>query len=599
MCTVTYIPTSTGVLVTSNRDERMDRAPALPPAVYPEGHRSLTYPKDTQAGGTWIALGGGRSAAVLLNGGFANHARKTHYTKSRGLVMLEIVSAEVPLSRFRGMSLEAIEPFTLILFTDGELMRCTWDGMQKHISYPDPQKAHIWSSATLYGQEVRMEREGMLQNWLSHAPQLTTETVLGLHLSPALKYETSPAREHAHMRTVSVTSLELPTDGVASIRYHDLLHGKYDPDHETGKAAFQNPNSTLPDFDSFYWKARRAFIRLGHWEYWPMECVYLPLLPLWLWLSLRARSLLFFSAANPGIQYSGFIHERKSDIYPLLPPGLYPKTVLCPAGSTASAVASMLAEHCLAFPLIAKPDIGERGVQVKLLKSAQDLEAYRLASRVDFLLQHYVDYENEAGIFYYRIPGSAHGHVSGIVGKEFLRVTGDGRSTTLSLLTQNNRAILQLPALAKAYGDELIAIPPAGECLTLVPYGNHSRGAKFIDLADRITPALTAAIDEVCQRIPGFDFGRLDIRFKSWEDLEAGSNFSIIELNGTGSEPTHIYDPSHSLLFAWKEIYRHWKVLFHISLQNVRNGRQRLMTWREGRRMRYEHRKHFERLKMH
>ncbi|GAB3926488.1 NRDE family protein [Larkinella terrae] len=585
MCTVTYIPTGNGVLITSSRDEHKDRPKALPPAAHQTGNRNLLYPKDSLAGGTWIVLRDRHSAAVLLNGGSQNHVRKPQYRKSRGQIMLDITGSEEPLASFRTIDLEGIEPFTLILLACGNLLHCTWDGNRKHIRQLDLDRAHIWSSSTLYKASVQKERETLLENWLSRRPRLTSSVVLTFHLSPELRYETSPARSHPNISTVSITSLELPTHGRATIHYHDL-------GSDVTPRVSEPINPAVPDFSRFYWRARRFFIRLRDWEYWPIECLYLPLVPLWLWLSLRARSLLFFSAANPGIAYSGFIHERKSDIYPLLPPGSYPKTVLCPAGLASSSIGKLLAEQSMDFPLIAKPDIGERGRQVKLLRTPQELETYRLASQVDFLLQSYIDYENEVGIFYYRFPDAGTGHISGIVGKEFLRVTGDGQSTLLTLLLENQRAVLQLPALVRAYGNQLQSIPRAGETLTLVPYGNHSRGAKFTDLTNRSTPELTATIDHICRQIPGFFFGRLDIRFKSWEELEAGKNFTIIELNGTGSEPTHMYDPGHSLFFAWKEIVRHWQLAAQISMSNRQSGRQRLMTWQEGHQIIRAHRRH-------
>lgn len=587
MCTVTYIPTGNGVLLASNRDERTDRAPAFPPAVYVAGNQRLIYPRDAQAGGTWIALKERHSAAVLLNGAFENHIRKPGYRRSRGLIMLDIFGAQGPSTYFRDLSLEDIEPFTLILVTYGILLHCAWDGERKHVSNLDSGKAHIWSSATLYGPDAQRERELILEKWLSGCPEPTRETLLNFHLGKELKYETSGSQKHAGMRTVSVTSLELPSSGQASIRYHDLLR-------EEAPLALEQPVREVPHFNTLYWKARRFYIRLRHWEYWPFDYLYLPLVPMWLWLSLRARSLLFFSAANPGIAYSGFIHERKSDIYPLLPPGTYPKTVLCKAGMEAGFLGALLAEHGLDFPLIAKPDIGERGMQVKLLRTQQELETYCLASKVDFLVQEYIGYENEVGIFYYRLPGSVSGHISGIVGKDFLSVTGDGQSTLQSLLMQDDRAVLQLPALGRAYAEQLAQIPAAAEKINLVPYGNHSRGAKFTDQTSRITPELSRAIDQVCRQVPGFFFGRMDIRFKSWDDLEAGKNFSIIELNGTGSEPTHIYDPGHSLFFAWKEIYRHWKIVHQISMAHVQAGTGRLMSWKEGRRMRREHNRYLD-----
>jgi hypothetical protein len=122
------------------------------------------------------------------------------------------------------------------------------------------------------------------------------------------------------------------------------------------------------------------------------------------------------------------------------------------------------------------------------------------------------------------------------------------------------------------YGDKLNDVLPAGAHKELVPYGNHARGAKFFDHSHLADEALTATIDRFSKEIEGFYFGRLDIRFNNWEELKQGINFSVIELNGAGSEPTHIYDPRHSLFFAWKEIVRHWKILWRISRLNHRKG---------------------------
>jgi hypothetical protein len=585
MCTVTYIPTAKGAFLTSNRDERTDRAPAEPPATRYAGD-ALTYPKDAQAGGTWIALKGRRDAAVLLNGGFRNHMRKPSYRRSRGLVMLEIVEAASPADCFETIPLEEVEPFTLILFTDNRLLRCTWDGSRKHLHELDASQPHIWASATLYSQEAQQMRTQKLRQWYGKAA-INTKSILDFHLQNDVRFDASHSfnAQRAAMATVSVTSIDL-TNAEPAIHYHDLRSGTtFVSRPETAATGKDNA------FDSFRWKIKRFLIRLRNWEYWPLECVYLPMVPAWLWLGMKARSVCFFGAANPSMRYAGFAEERKSRIYALLPKGSYPETLVCEAGISQKKMQSLLGSTPLKFPLIAKPDIGERGVQVKLLKTDTDLEDYRQRSRVDFLLQPYIDYPNEAGIFYYRMPGAQSGHISGIVGKVLLSVTGDGKSDILTLILKDDRAILQLPALHEAWGEKLRSVPADGEKVGLVPYGNHSRGSKFTDQSHRITSALTEAIDRVCAQIPGFHFGRLDIRFKSWDDLEAGQHFSIIELNGAASEPTHIYDPVHSLVFAWKEIYRHWKILCEISVTNARNG-ARKMSFRDGLTMVREHKRH-------
>jgi len=131
------------------------------------------------------------------------------------------------------------------------------------------------------------------------------------------------------------------------------------------------------------------------------------------------------------------------------------------------------------------------------------------------------------------------------------------------------------------YGNGLNEILDKGVEKTLVPYGNHARGALFLDHSFLIDEALRCTIDNICRNIDGFYFGRLDIRYKTWEELKSGKNFSVIEVNGAGAEPTHIYDPKHSLFFAWKEIVRHWWILCRISRKNHLSGHPYL-TVREG-----------------
>jgi len=266
-------------------------------------------------------------------------------------------------------------------------------------------------------------------------------------------------------------------------------------------------------------------------------------------------------------------------------------------GTDFQTLSRQLQNRALNFPLIAKPDIGERGTEVSLLRSAEELAAYCRRTKVDFLVQDYIPYEMEAGIFYVRIPGESAGRITGIVGKEFLAVTGDGRSTVRQLLMQEPRSRLQLDALADQYGHFLDIQLADGIRQTLVPYGNHCRGAKFIDRSDMISDQLVLAIDNICKRIPDFYFGRLDLKFANWEDLLQEKNFSIIEVNGAGSEPTHIYDPGHSLWFAWKEIVRHWRLLYRVSLANAERRNIPLMNTRDGLRMLTAHSRYLKMIK--
>jgi len=314
------------------------------------------------------------------------------------------------------------------------------------------------------------------------------------------------------------------------------------------------------------------FIKLFNWEYWPFNVVYAPIIFIFLWFCLRARSFFFFTASNPTIKNGGFVLESKMSIHDLIPGEYCPRTLFFALHTTAEIVVEKVRNEQLKYPLIGKPDVGGRGRGVKKLEDERALAEYANSSPLDFLVQEFIPFELEVGIFYYRYPGEVKGKISGIVRKEFLSVTGDGHSTIDGLLKKEKRFILQLDTLRKVYGSALQDILPNKEIKELVPYGNHARGAMFIDDTHLVDEKLTASIDAVCKKINGFYYGRMDVRYESWEDLRNGRNFGIVEVNGAGSEPTHMYDPKHSIFFAWKEIIRHWNILWKISMLNHRKG---------------------------
>lgn len=274
--------------------------------------------------------------------------------------------------------------------------------------------------------------------------------------------------------------------------------------------------------------------------------------------------------------------ESKKEIYDLIPFAYYPTTLYFKAFTHAEAIRGLVKQRNLKYPLVGKPDIGMKGMMVRKIENDNELIEYAMNSKVDFLIQEFIPYENEVGIFYYRFPTEERGCLSGIVRKKFLSVNGDGISTVEQLLLKNKRAVLQLPALRKAEKDKMNIVLKNDEELILVPYGNHVRGAKFLDDSRFIDDELTTTIDSICKKVNGFYFGRLDIRYNDWEELKQGKNFSIIELNGSGSEPTHIYDPKHSIFWAWKEIIKHWKILYRISRLNHHLQKKPYMTTRMG-----------------
>jgi hypothetical protein len=317
----------------------------------------------------------------------------------------------------------------------------------------------------------------------------------------------------------------------------------------------------------------RLFLhKLFHWEYWPFQIVYIPIYFLWAVYALKARTIFFFNACDPTIKNGGFFMENKMQIYSLIPPQFYPKTKFVKEKIPFTEVEALVESSKINFPFIVKPDIGLRGSAVKKVTGLNELKAYHDKANFDYLLQDLIPYTNEVGIFYVRFPNEKNGRITGIVAKEFLIIEGDGCSTTEELLKANPRYEFQLKALEKEYGSQLKTILARGEKRNLVPYGNHARGAKFLDYSHLISPRLTKVIDEMCLQVPEFYFGRMDLMYNSWEELEQGKNFSIVELNGAASEPTHIYDPRHSLFFAWKELARHIRYMFEISVENHKRG---------------------------
>ncbi len=318
-----------------------------------------------------------------------------------------------------------------------------------------------------------------------------------------------------------------------------------------------------------------------HWEFWPWPVVYLPLIAYWFWLSVRARSPFFFFASNPGIESGGLLSESKNDILNLIPEPYKPLSLFCPYPSSLQEIREGMTRMNIHYPVIAKPDHGERGWFVEKISGTEELENYNRQIRTDFIVQEFIDYPKEAGIFYCRYPDRAEGFVSSVVLKGLLKVIGDGQSTVRELIKKSPRAELQLAVLEKRIPDQMNYVPPVGESLELVPIGNHSRGTTFYNGNHLINEQLNHVMNKIAGSIPGFFYGRFDMRYKSIEDLLLGQHFKILELNGAKSEPAHIYQPGFSLIRAYKDLFNHWHTLFAISVLNHKSG-TRYPTFREG-----------------
>ena len=343
-------------------------------------------------------------------------------------------------------------------------------------------------------------------------------------------------------------------------------------------------------------KSIRLFVhKLTNWEYWPYQVLYTPVYFQYLYYVVRTRSFFFFNASNPTIKNGGFFMESKKEIYDLIPQEYYPKTLLFKSKVELNIVLKDIEENGIKFPLIAKPDIGLRGTAVKKLDSIEDLQLYIKNATFDFIIQDLIPYENEIGLFYVKLPNKEKGILTGIVAKEFLILKGNGKNTVRELLEKDPRFELQIPALEKEFPLVIDTILEENKILNLVPYGNHCRGTKFVDASHEITPKMIETFNEICSKIDGFHFGRMDIMYKNYADLELGKNFQIVEINGAISEPTHMYDPKHSLLYGWKELTRHFHYMYLISKANKKNG-AKYLTFKEGVNEFKNHHKHYDKI---
>jgi hypothetical protein len=312
-------------------------------------------------------------------------------------------------------------------------------------------------------------------------------------------------------------------------------------------------------------------IRIKSWEYWPFGIIHAPLFPYWLWLSLKARSLIFFSASNPGILMGGMFGESKFEVQEKVPVEYKPKSVLIGFPATPQMAMERMGSVGIKFPVICKPDLGERGWMVRKVSNESELENYINQLRIPFLVQDLVDLPLEFGVFYVRYPSEANGRVTSIVGKEMLSVVGDGIKSLEMLILEIDRAKLHWDTLGVTYRHRLHEVIPSGEKIELVSIGNHCLGTKFLNANHLITERLSASFDAISKRIDGFYFGRFDLRASTIKDLEEGK-VMVMELNGCGAEPAHIYHPGFSLLEACRVLFRHWSDIYRVSTENHQRG---------------------------
>jgi membrane protein DedA with SNARE-associated domain len=326
---------------------------------------------------------------------------------------------------------------------------------------------------------------------------------------------------------------------------------------------------------------RRISAALGRWmrwEFWPAWLFYLPVGANYLRLALKYRSFTLPTAANPGIYSGGFVGESKiatlHDLH-VTSPEFTAEAHLLEGTTAAERLASLdqlRAQRRFAYPFILKPDVGQRGVGVKLIRMPEQATEYLHSTNAPLLFQQYAPGPHEAGVFYYRFPHESRGHIFAITEKIFPTITGDGQRTIEELVWADERARFMADKYLSRFGDRRSVVLPAGETVKLVEAGNHAQGCIFRDGAHLGSAELEQRIDTISRGIDGFFIGRYDIRYSTDEDLRAGRNFQIIELNGAASEATSIYDSRNSLFTAYRTLFRQWELVFAIGAANRRRG---------------------------
>lgn len=322
------------------------------------------------------------------------------------------------------------------------------------------------------------------------------------------------------------------------------------------------------------------FVRLLHWEYWPAYITQIPVLLFWLVAALKTRRAGFFAIVNPAIETGGLFGESKINILEKIPPKFLPKTLFIhQENKEMDFILAQLRSNGIHFPIILKPNVGERGLAVEKIEDETYLKSHIQKVNYDFIIQSYLYEPLELSVLCYKLPLKKKYAITSICEKEFLHIIGDDVSTFGELVRNKPRALLQQKALYAKYKPQWQEVIPDGKKLYIQPIGNHSRGTKFLNANHQIDEQLTQLFISILDEMEGIHYGRFDLRTESWEALRNGQ-FKVMEFNGVGSEPAHIYHPGYSIIQAYKDIWQHWRIMQAIYWEQRRLGYEG-MTLRE------------------
>jgi len=309
--------------------------------------------------------------------------------------------------------------------------------------------------------------------------------------------------------------------------------------------------------------------RMIRWEFWPVWAVYPPVLLTLLWRGICLRGMTLWTNCNPAMEASGMAMEAKGDILDSFK-GKEGRVrvarylrIAAGEGDAFAQVRAFMRKFDLSYPLVLKPDFGQRGQGVEIVKDEAAAEHWVKHCEEGFLAQELIG-GIEFGVHWSKFPDAEVGEIASLCGKHPQAVTGDGKSTLEYLILSDDRAVLMAHYYFGKYADSLDRVLEEGEEFTLAPIGTHARGAVFTDERTLVTEALREAFDEMGSRFPGFNFGRYDVKVPSVEDLQAGRNIVVLELNGVMGEPAHIYQPGNPWRKGITDLCRHFKTAAEI-----------------------------------
>lgn len=342
-----------------------------------------------------------------------------------------------------------------------------------------------------------------------------------------------------------------------------------------------------------------SFERLVNREYWPSWVWYALLSPALLLLSIKHRTIVAWLACNPGIDCGGgWVGESKWAILQGLGEGehiarscviranadLETRVAAFERTAVELAAAHQTSESTRSvFPLILKPDIGERGHAVKLVRSLGDVREYFLNVHSDVIAQAYHSGPNECGILWARTlrldsdrSDKPTGSIYSITAKEFPVLVCDGVHTFEELILSHPRFRRQYKVFMTRFARDAKEVFPKGHTIRLGVAGNHCQGTLFFDGDHLRSAELERVIDSIASNFgnsigkpDSLDFARFDVRYESDELLRQGKGFVIIEANGTSAESTNIYDPKRSLWWALRVLFGQWVILARLGVWRI------------------------------